>query len=233
MTKRTVAEEDYLRAIYDLSRDGRAVSTTALAERLAVAPPSVTGMLHKLSGQGLVDHTRYAGVRLTPAGERVALEMIRHHRLIETFLAETLGVSWDQLHDEAHRLEHHISEALEDRMAEVLGHPERDPHGAAIPPKEGAFEDPPRPTLAEAEPGQRLMVWEVADEDAERLRALAALGLFPDTVFEVEAGGSASGPIPIRLEGRRRSVARALAMAVRVAPAPSCEDEASRERGSA
>lgn len=213
---RTPAMEDYLRAIYDLSRGDTAAGTTELAERLGVAPASVTGMLKKLDGEGLVVHTRYAGVRLTPAGERVALEVMRHHRLIETFLAETLGVGWDEVHDEAHRLEHHISEALEDRMAEALGHPTRDPHGAWIPPKEGPFEEPAYPTLAEATVGQRLVVRAVADEDAERLRYLGSLGLVPDTILEVLDVAPYEGPITVRLGAVEHAVGRLLAATVSV-----------------
>ncbi len=193
-----------------------AASTTELAERLGVAPASVTGMLKKLNGEGLVVHTRYAGVRLTPAGERVALEVMRHHRLIETFLAETLGVGWDEVHDEAHRLEHHISEALEERMAEALGHPTRDPHGGWIPPKEGPFEEPVYPTLAVAEAGQRLVVRAVADEDAERLRYLASLGLRPDTQLEVVDVAPFDGPITVRVGAVEHAVGRRLAATISV-----------------
>ncbi len=215
-TKRTPAEEDYLRAIYDLGRGGRPVATTVLAERLAAAPASVTGMLKKLDGEGLVAHARYAGVRLTPAGERVALEVMRHHRLIETFLARSLGIGWDQVHDEAHRLEHHISEALEDRMAEVLGHPTRDPHGAPIPPKDGPFAEPEYASLADAQPDQRLIVRAVVDEDAARLRYLGDLGLWPDTELEVIAVAPFDGPITVRVGDRQHALGRALAATVAV-----------------
>ena len=180
--ERSVAIEDYVRAIYQLQQQARPVATTALARRMSVAPASATGMLKRLHGLGLVAHEPYAGVTLTPSGERMALEVVRHHRLIETFLAQALDLSWDQVHDEAHRLEHHISEALEDRMAEVLGHPQRDPHGAMIPPKDGPFQPPVYRLLTEFGSGARLAIREVMDEDAERLRALGRLGLRPDVV---------------------------------------------------
>lgn len=183
--ERSVAIEDYVRAIYQLQQQERPVATTALARSMNVAPASATGMLKRLHGLGLVTHERYAGVVLTPAGEQMALEVIRHHRLIETYLAEALGVSWDQVHDEAHRLEHHISEALEDRMAEVLGDPRRDPHGAMIPPKVGPFVPPVYRLLSEFGAGAHLVIREVMDEDAERLRALGRLGLRPDVVLTV------------------------------------------------
>jgi DtxR family Mn-dependent transcriptional regulator len=182
---RSVAIEDYVRAIYQLQQRESPVATMALARRMRVAPASATGMLKRLHALGLVAHEPYAGVTLTGAGERMALEVIRHHRLIETYLAEALGVSWDQVHDEAHRLEHHISEALEDRMAEVLGHPLRDPHGAPIPPKEGPFAPPVHRLLTEFGAGVRLVIREVMDEDADRLRALGRLGLRPDVVVTV------------------------------------------------
>jgi len=214
--KRSVAEEDYLRAIYALGRGGTPVATTTLAERLGVAPASVTGMLRKLDAADLVVHTRYAGVRLTPAGERVALEVVRHHRLLETFLAATLGVSWDQVHDEAHRLEHHLSEALEDRMDEVLGHPQRDPHGARIPPKDGPFHEPTYTTLAEATAGQRLVIRAVDDEVGERLRYLASLGLWPDTELQVVAVAPFDGPITVRVGGAEHALGRGVAGTVAV-----------------
>ncbi len=219
--ERSVAVEDYVRAIYQLAQEETPVSTTALARHMAVAPASVTGMLKRLQGLGLVVYERYAGVGLSPAGERMALEVIRHHRLIETYLAEALGVSWDQVHEEAHRLEHHISEALEDRMAEVLGHPRRDPHGAPIPPKEGPFRPPRYPLLTQFAAGARLVIREVADEDAEHLRALARLGLRPDvalTLVRAEAGEATVTLALAGLEGVSLVVDRALAAALRVEP---------------
>jgi DtxR family Mn-dependent transcriptional regulator len=213
---RTAAIEDYVRAIYDLQQVEKPVTTTALARRLGVAPASVTGMIKRLHGLGLVEHERYGGVQLTLEGERLALEVMRHHRLIETYLAEKMGVSWDQVHEEAHRLEHHISEALEDRMAEILGDPQRDPHGAPIPPKEGPFTAPAYGTLAAAEVGQRLVVREVNDEDADRLRYLDHLGLRPDVRLEVLEVAPFSGPITVRIDGQDHAVGRELAETILV-----------------
>jgi DtxR family Mn-dependent transcriptional regulator len=212
----SAAIEDYVREIYDLGRDDEAVATTALAERLEVAPASVTGMLKRLDTLGLVEHTPYAGVRLTPLGRKVALEVIRHHRLIETYLAEAMGVAWDRVHDEAHRLEHHISEELEDRMAELLGHPEFDPHGAPIPPKEGDFREPTFRALDSAAEGERLAVREVPDEDSERLRYFASVGLMPGAEFEVLEVAPFDGPITIRIGGRSLAIGRAMAETILV-----------------
>lgn len=212
----SAAIEDYVREIYALGRDDEPVATTALAERLEVAPASVTGMLKRLDSLGLVEHKRYEGVRLTPIGRKVALEVIRHHRLIETYLAEAMGVSWDQVHDEAHRLEHHISEALEDRMAELLGHPERDPHGSPIPPKDGDFVEPTYRTLDTATVGERLTIREVPDEDAERLRYFASVGLTPDAELEVLEVAPFAGPITIRVAGEQRAIGREMAETITV-----------------
>ena len=199
--ERSVAIEDYVRAIYQLQQQEKPVATTALARRMNVAPASATGMLKRLHGLRLVTHEPYAGVVLTSAGEQMALEVIRHHRLIETYLAQALGVSWDQVHDEAHRLEHHISEALEDRMAEVLGHPHRDPHWAMIPPKDGPFDPPVYRLLTQFGSGARLIIREVMDEDAERLRALGRLGLRPDVVVTVLLAEPEAASITLGIDG--------------------------------
>lgn len=209
--KLSSAMEDYVRAVYDLSSEESGATTTALARRLGVAPASVTGMLKRLRALGLVEHEPYGDVELTPAGERVALEIIRHHRLIETYLAEAMGVSWDEVHDEADRLEHHISDALGDRMAELLGHPKRDPHGAPIPPKEGPFVQPQYGTLAGASAGERLVIREVVDEDAERLRYLDSLGMVPDVEVEVLEVGPFGGPITVRVAGSTHAIGHELA----------------------
>jgi DtxR family transcriptional regulator, Mn-dependent transcriptional regulator len=212
----TSAMQDYIRAIYDLSREDRPVATTALARQLAVAPASVTGMIKRLATMGLVDHHRYAGVVLTASGERVALEVMRHHRLIERYLADAMGVSWDMVHDEAHRLEHVISPSLGDRIDDLLGHPDRDPHGSPIPPKKGPFVEPRLATLAEATAGQRLVIRAVLDEDAPRLRYLDQLGMRPDTEIEVVAVAPFGGPITVRVAGIEHAVGPQLAATVSV-----------------
>ncbi|MBK6770123.1 MAG: metal-dependent transcriptional regulator [Ardenticatenales bacterium] len=210
------AMEDYVRAIYVRGGDEVAVMTTALARDLDVAPASVTGMVKRLHAMGLVRHERYAGVQLTDIGRKVALEILRHHRLIETFLAESLGIGWDAVHDEAHRLEHHISDALGERMADFLGHPDRDPHGAPIPPRNGEFVAPRHARLADSIPGARLIVREVPDEDAADLRALALLGIRPDAVLDVVAVAPDDGPVTVRVGGVDGDVARAVAQRVAV-----------------
>ncbi len=177
------AQEDYLKAIYQLA-EGGTVGTQLLAERLSVRPASVTGMLKKLAELGLVVHVPYKGVRLTQSGERVALEVIRHHRLLEAFLAEALGFPWEAVHAEADRLEHHISEAFEARIAELLGHPERDPHGDPIPTPELTLPHPPGVRLAEAGSGAYRLL-RVRVQDADLLRALARLGLKPGATLWV------------------------------------------------
>src|SRR3990172_692831 len=141
----TQAVEDYLKAIYELQAGQKQVSTTALSERLAVAPASVTGMVKKLAALKLVDHQPYQGVTLKPAGEKIALEVVRHHRLVESYLSEALGVPWDQVHAEADKWEHVLSEDMEDRIDALLGHPTTDPHGAPIPGRESGW-SPPRPS---------------------------------------------------------------------------------------
>lgn len=212
----TPAMEDYLRAIYDLERHEAPVSNSAVAKRMAVAPASATGMLKRLAGLGLLAYKPYSGVQLTPAGQKVALEVIRHHRLLETYLAEAMGVGWDLVHDEAHRLEHHLSDELEDRMAEILGHPERDPHGAPIPPKDGPFDEPEYGSLADAEPGQRLVIRRVRDDDAARLRYLGQLGLHPETELVVVEVGPFLGPVVVQVGPNQHSIGRELAGTISV-----------------
>lgn len=208
--------KDYLRVVYDLSQRESPVAPSAVARRMGVSPATATEMLQRLSRAGLADHRPYAGVVLTGEGERVALEVVRHHRLIETYLALEMGLDWDQVHEEAHRLEHHISEALEDRMDEILGHPDRDPHGSPIPPKEGPFEAPGYGLLADVAEGRRVVVREVVDDDAERLRFLADLGLRPDVELLVLEVQPFDGPVLVRIEGRELTVGRSLAKTVTV-----------------
>ncbi|MDR5709126.1 MAG: metal-dependent transcriptional regulator [Armatimonadota bacterium] len=173
----TAAVQDYLKVIYKLAQGGR-VSTNAIARRMKVAPASVTKMLKRLSARGLVAHTPYRGVRLTPKGERAALEVIRHHRLVERYLADRLGLPVEAVHEEAERLEHVLSELLEERIAASLGDPRFDPHGDPIPTREGWLRERHFPRLSEVSPG---VVWvaRVRDSDARTLRQVARLGLLP------------------------------------------------------
>ncbi len=179
------AVEDYLKAIYKLQLRDSLVTTSALAEYLKVKPASATGMIKKLASSNLVRHERYQGVNLTSPGEKIALEVIRHHRLVELYLAEALNVPWDKVHDEAEKWEHILSEDLEDRIDEILGYPTADPHGAQIPSRDGTIDDRPVYQLSELEVGNRAIITEVRDEDADLLRHLGELKLYPQTEIEV------------------------------------------------
>jgi DtxR family transcriptional regulator, Mn-dependent transcriptional regulator len=179
------AVENYAKAIYAIqSRDGT-VSTNALAERLGVTAASASGMVKKLGGLGLVSHVPYKGVELTDAGERLALEVIRHHRLLELYLAESLDVPWDRVHAEAEVLEHVLSEELEELIAAKLGHPTVDPHGDPIPSAELTIEERATVALADLEPGARATFVRISDSDPEMLRYLADRGIAPGDGFEV------------------------------------------------
>ncbi len=181
--------QDYLKAIYSLAESDGSASTTALATRLGIAPASVTGMIQKLatSTPPLVVYRKHQGVTLTPQGERAALEVIRHHRLIETYLVETLGYRWDEVHAEADRLEHAISEDLEARIAAALGNPIRDPHGELIPTVELTMPTDADTPLSALRPPQKAVILRVRSDDPALLRHLESLGLVPGA--EVEAVG--------------------------------------------
>ena len=187
------AQEDYLKQVLLLSEDGP-VSTQTLAERMGVRPASVTGMIKKLAELGLVDYAPYRGMRLTEAGRAVALEVLRHHRLIETYLTRALGYDWDEVHAEAERLEHHISEAFEARIAEWLGHPERDPHGDPIPASDLSLPSGGGQTMDLAASGVYRIV-RVRSQDRGTLSLLARLGLVPGAAFELVENGPAGARI--------------------------------------
>jgi DtxR family transcriptional regulator, Mn-dependent transcriptional regulator len=195
------AVENYIKAIYEMQQVGGRVTTNALAERLAVKPASVTGMLKKLSEERprLVDYERHRGVSLTPAGKRIALEVIRHHRLIELYLQQALGYAWDEVHDEADKLEHVISEEFEDRIAKMLGNPEFDPHGDPIPAKDGTVRERVTPALTNLQIGQSGRVARVSDGDPALLRYLAELGIIPDATLTVAERGPFGGPLMVRV----------------------------------
>src|ERR1700738_1556135 len=171
------AQEDYAKAIFHLEGAKTQVGTSQLAERLAVSAASATEMLGKLAAMGLVSHDRYRGASLTAAGEAGALEIIRHHRLLEMYLAQKLGYAWDEVHEEAELLEHVISERMEHRIFEVLGHPEVDCHGEPIPSLQGQVPEAAHRSLLAARAGERLRVRRVSDRDPGKLRALERLGL--------------------------------------------------------
>jgi len=177
--------QDYLKAIYSLRHENERATTNALAARLNVTAASVTGMLKKLAELKLVLYEPYQGATLTPAGEKIALEVIRHHRLIELYLTEAMGYSWDQVHAEADRLEHAISEEFEDRLSILLGHPTVDPHGDPIPTKSGEIAASSRRTLGETAEGVTVRIERIRDEDPALLRTVAELGLMPQTIVTV------------------------------------------------
>jgi DtxR family Mn-dependent transcriptional regulator len=211
--------QDYLKSIYKLSEAGEAITTSAIAERLNVAPASVTGMMKKLAEMKLVRHMPYQGVELTPTGRKIALEVIRHHRLLELYLAEALGYSWDQVHAEAEKLEHHISEEFENKIARTLGDPKRDPHGDPIPARDGTVAESSRESLADApEVGRSAVVSRVNDDSAERLRYLAALGMRPEVQFTVLERAPFNGPIRLRVGKKEINVGAELAQEIFVAP---------------
>jgi DtxR family transcriptional regulator, Mn-dependent transcriptional regulator len=213
------AIEDYAKAIYALQEradgDG-SVGTFALAERLGVTPGSVSAMLRKLATDGLVSHEPYRGVRLTPDGERVALEVIRHHRLIELFLAEVLDVPWDEVHREAEVLEHHISEALEERIAAKLGHPTTDPHGDPIPSADLELERVHGVALQELEPGDAGTFVRVSDADPAMLRWLAERCVRPGDRVEVRDKQPFGGPLVVRVGASEHVLGGGIAAAMRI-----------------
>ncbi len=191
--------EDYLKAIYGISEQGDAASTSGLADALDIQPASVTGMAKRLAEAGLVEHVPYKGVRLTALGTREALRVVRRHRIIETYLCQRLGYAWDDVHDEAERLEHAVSDRLIDRMAASLEFPRHDPHGAPIPTSHGEIEATDFATLADALPGAEVRVRAVADEDPERLRTMKAHGLTPGARLVVAASPATKETVSVQL----------------------------------
>jgi DtxR family Mn-dependent transcriptional regulator len=209
--------QDYVKELYKLQGDGRA-STSAVAERMGVAPASATSMLKKLATLGLAEHEPYRGARLTASGERVAIEMIRHHRLLEQYLSKSLGVSIDAVHAEADRLEHALSEELEALIDESLGFPTHDPHGDPIPSPALELDRSELRGLAELRPGTRATVRRVPDSDRDLLRYLDDLGLVPDEKVEVTASAPFEGPVTVRARGAEHPIARELASRIGVVP---------------
>jgi DtxR family Mn-dependent transcriptional regulator len=210
----TRSQEDYLKALYQLHGDERPVPTRELAQRLGISSPSVSEMVTRLSAQGLVEHDRYRGQQLTREGRKVALELVRHHRLLEMFLVQVLGYSWDEVHDEAERLEHVISERMEQRIFELLGRPALDPHGHAIPTLTGKVRPVSNRPLSECRGGEKVVVQGVSDDDPVRLRELDRRGLLPGTRMEIVGASKFEGPIGVRIKGRRINVPLGLARAV-------------------
>lgn len=215
--KITPSMEDYLKAIYTLQQQGGDVTTSLLSTQLGgLKPGSVTGMIKKLAELNLVTHTPYQGVRLTEGGERIALEVLRHHRLLELYLVEALGYSWDEVHEEAEALEHYISEKLEARIAARLGQPRFDPHGDPIPTPEGTMPSSASLRLTDLAVGAEARIVRVSDQDGERLRYLAELGLIPGRVVQVMAVEPFDGPISLRIGTALQPIDRRLAHTILV-----------------
>ena len=213
----TDAVQDYAKAIYALqSREDEPVSNNALAERLGVTAASASGMVKRLGELGLVSHEPYRGVRLTPEGIRLALEVLRHHRLLELYLAESLGVPWDRVHDEAEVLEHALSEELEELIAAKLGHPTHDPHGDPIPTRDGRVEERATQAMDALAPGQSGTFVRVSDSDAAMLRYLADRGISPGERFEVVDRQPFGGPVFVRFGDNMHVLGGELARAMRV-----------------
>jgi DtxR family Mn-dependent transcriptional regulator len=213
----TEAVEDYAKTIYALAgRESGPVGTSALAAMLGVSPGTVTAMLKRMADAGLVEYEPYHGVRLTAAGERVALEVIRHHRLIESYLADALGMPWDQVHDEAEVLEHYISEDLERLIAEKLGDPERDPHGDPIPSAELAIAHEATRALTELEAGDAARFERVSDRDSEMLRYLGERGIHPGVELVLRSREPFDGPLFVEVSGIEHVLGHRLASAMRV-----------------
>jgi DtxR family Mn-dependent transcriptional regulator len=208
--------QDYLKEIYKLQTETGRVETSALAERVGVAPPSATAMLKKLGALGLLEHEPYRGARLTRSGEKAAIEVIRHHRLLEMYLAETLGLPIEQVHGEAERLEHALSEELEARIDASLGFPTHDPHGHPIPDADLNLDDSEVRSLDSLEPGDRATILRVPDTDPELLRYLSSLDLVPGEAVELVASAPFGGPVNVVAAGREHAISRELAAQIGV-----------------
>jgi DtxR family Mn-dependent transcriptional regulator len=211
------AHQDYLKAIYMLLSRGQEASNSAIAQALGVAPASATNMVKRLAEAGLIEHVPYRGVQLTPAGQQVALEMVRHHRLVELFLHDILDMPWDQVHEEAERLEHAISEEVEEAIARKLGYPAFDPHGDPIPDRDGRLAEAASGLpLTELAPGRAARLARVHAQDAQRLRYLGELGLYPGAQVAVLEQSPFQGPLLVEVGGQRRMVAFDLAVELTV-----------------
>lgn len=214
------AVEDYLKAIFKLQADEKGVSTTRLAEAMEVSSASATNMIKRLAEMGLVDHQSYKGAKLTGSGRKIALEIIRHHRLLELYLLEVMGYSWDEVHDEAEKLEHHISERFEDKIAELLGDPTHDPHGDPIPTKDGIMPKMDEQPLIQAKESQTYIIGRVKDQDPERLRYLEKEGLLPGVQLTIKEKAPFNGPLTLLVEDEEKVIGQDLAKTIFVAELP-------------
>lgn len=215
-TSLTQSVQDYLKAVYHLGQSGKTVGTNELAHQLAVAPASVTGMLKRLSKDGYIRYTPRVGAALTSKGLEVALEIIRHHRLLESFFVQRLGMNWAQAHEEAETLEHFISEELENLIDAAMGHPETDPQGAPIPTRSGEVRVDSWPTMLEVSAGACCVVRRVQHEEPELLRYVEQVGLVPGVTVAVREIAPFDGPVAVELQGRALHLGRKVAGAIQV-----------------
>jgi DtxR family Mn-dependent transcriptional regulator len=210
----TVSVEDYLKSIFELSRATGSAVTSEVASRLGVASASVSAMVRRLTGQGLVSHERYGALRLTKKGRTVALQLVRRHRVIEAYLVTALGYPWDEVHSEAERLEHAASPELINRMAAAIGEPAVDPHGAPIPTAHGKLEEPRYRSLGDLAPGEKARIVRVEDEDPELLRYLASLRFVPGATVRCLKKEPYEGPLTIRVGAKAHVIGPPLAARV-------------------
>jgi DtxR family Mn-dependent transcriptional regulator len=210
----TRSVEDYLKAIYQLSPEGRPASTSEIANLLALSAPSVTGMVKRLSEHGLLEHIPYKGVQLTEEGRRAALRMVRRHRLIEAYLVEFLGYSWDTVHEEAERLEHAVSDTMIERMARALGNPTVDPHGDPIPTADGEVQELPCIALSDVPIGETVEISRVHESQPERLRYIASLGLRPGVHVTVVNRQPIDDLVTIKVGSHKQVIGRELGHAL-------------------
>ena len=220
----TSAHEDYLKAIYVLKSRGEEVTNSALANHLDVSPASATNMVKKLAGLNLVEYERYQSIALSTAGERVALEVLRHHRLLELYLHQELKLPWDQVHAEAERLEHVISETLEDAIAVALGNPLVDPHGDPIPTKKGQIEGVAGLPLSSVELNVPHRLVRVLMQDEDRLRYLGSLGLYPNVQVTLLERAPFDGPLLIDVDGTHHALAHDMAKLLLVFPSEETDN---------
>jgi DtxR family Mn-dependent transcriptional regulator len=214
----TRSVEDYLKAIYSLSPEGQHASTSDIAHLLDLSAPSVSGMVKRLSEQGLLEHTPYKGVQLTAEGRRAALRMVRRHRLIEAYLVAFLGYTWDTVHDEAERLEHAVSDTLVERMADALGNPGADPHGDPIPDADGSIAEVAGTRLVDVPAGVTVEVRRVDERRGDRLRYLASVGLTPGVTVTVLEHQPFQGPITLRVGAEERVIGHELGQTLLCTP---------------
>ena len=200
--------EDYLKAIYGLTREQARTSTNEIAEQMVVTPASVTGMIQRLAMMDppLVDYQKHRGVSLSAEGEHIALEVVRHHRLLEAFLHEKLGYAWDEVHDEADRLEHVISEELEERISLALGDPSFDPHGDPIPTRDFRVPDQSSSRMSELQPGDRATIQRISDADPDLLHYLDSIGLTLNNTVTILAASPLDGNLHLQISGQDTSI---------------------------